>query len=813
MPNKDLLCSSILFPILLVLCLQVNAQKYTISGTVSAKSSGEKLLGVNIYDTLTFKGATSNNFGFYSLSLNKGPVVIVYSFVGSVSQVMTLNLTRDTVIHVELDNAVELEEVTITADKAKSNVSGTQMGLVSIPAKQAKLLPVILGEVDILKTMQLMPGIKSGTEGSSGIYVRGGGADQNLFLLDGVPIYNINHLFGFFSVFNADAIQNISVLKGGFPARYGGRLSSVVDIRMKEGNMKKIQGESSIGLISSKFSLEGPIIKDRSSFILSFRRTYFDLFTRPITKIVNEDYKIGYYFYDFNAKINYQFSDKSRIFLSAYSGLDKSYTKEKYKDNIYQNDLGGTMYERNYKSENSIHWGNITTALRWNYILSKKLFTNTTLTYSRYKFDIFQFSEQKTKPNPIETDHYNKWEYYSGINDIGGKIDFDFIPSPSHYIKAGINYTFHTFHPGITLERIITQDNSLDVDTAIGNKDIETSESFIYFEDEVSITPKLKANIGVHYSTLFYKSGFYNSLQPRVSARYLITPDFSIKASYVKMTQYINLLTNTTIGLPTDLWLPVTDRIKPQKSDQVALGTVFRLFKNFSLNLESYYKWMDRIIEYKEGASFFSQQSSWEDKITSGKGWSYGIETLLEKNEGKTQGWIGYTLAWTNRQVDEVNFGRTFPYRYDRRHDISVAITQKLSPNIILGVTWVYGTGRAITLAKQKYPSLLDYYGSLQGLAPQYFADGDIVEHYESRNAFREPDYHRLDFNLSFVKQKKWGERTVSIGLYNAYNRKNPFYLYYGTKNGVAGDNGNIYLLQRSFYTIMPSISYSVSFK
>lgn len=801
------------FSIPFLFSFHVTAQRYTISGTVSMKSNGEKMLGANIFDTLSLKGTTSNNFGFYSISLNAGKTVLVYSFIGCNSQLIAFNLTRDTVIHVELETSLELEEVVITADKAKSNVSGTQMGLVSIPAKQAKLLPVILGEVDILKTLQLMPGIKSGTEGSSGIYVRGGGPDQNLFLLDGVPVYNINHLFGFFSVFNSDAIQSISVLKGGFPARYGGRLSSVVDIRMKEGNTKKIQGSGSVGLISSRLSLEGPLIKNRSSFIVSYRRTYFDLFTRPLMKLINNNSKSGYYFYDLNAKINHQFNEKNKIFLSVYSGLDKAYMKEKYEHQIDYNNTRRTLISKN---ENSIYWGNITTALRWNLLLSNKLFANTTLTYSRYQFDINQFSELKTKPDSSENDYSRKWNYFSGINDIGAKIDFDFIPSPSHYIRMGINYTHHTFHPGVSISSIKSSNITMNVDTTIGNKDIYTNETFLYFEDDIVLGSRLKANIGFQYSNLFYKSGFYHSFQPRISTRLLITPDFSIKASYVKMTQYINLLTNTTIGLPTDLWLPVTDRIKPQKSDQVSAGTVFRLFENLSLNVESYYKWMNNIIEYKEGASFFSE-SEWEDKVTSGKGWSYGFETLLEKNEGKTQGWIGYTLAWTNRKIEDVNFGRTFPYRYDRRHDVSIALIQKISQNVTLGATWVYGTGRAVTLAEQKYPSLLELYRE-NILGPNQYYYGDepqLIEHYRSRNGFREPAYHRLDLNLTFVKKKSWGERSVSIGLYNAYNRKNPFYLYYGTKNGIGmtdAQNGNIYLLQRSFYTVMPSIHYTLSF-
>ncbi len=793
------------------------AQRYTISGIISEKSSGEKIIGANVYDSLTFKGTITNNFGFYSLSLVKGEVNMICSFIGYSNQINRFYLARDTIINIELQSVIELEEVVITADKGKNMVNSSQMGNVSIPMKQAKALPVILGEVDILKTIQLMPGIKSGTEGTSGIYVRGGGPDQNLFLLDGVPVYNISHLFGFFSVFNADAIQNVSVLKGGFPARYGGRLSSVVDIRMKDGNMKKIQGEGSIGLISSKLSLEGPVIKDRASFIISFRRTYFDLFLNPIQKLINDNVKSGYYFYDVNAKINFKLSEKSRIHLSVYNGLDKAYSKEKY-----EWDIDNTNLRTSYASNSAIYWGNITTALRWNYQISNKLFSNTTLTYSRYKFDINQLNEEVTKPIAQESDYMYKNEYFSGINDLGYKYDLDFIPNPSHYIRAGISYTYHTFHPGISVEKAKNEELSLDVDTTIGNKDIFAHESFAYIEDDMVISPKFKVNLGLHYSNVFVKAANYHSLQPRISARYLVTPNLSIKASYIRMVQFINLLTNTTIGLPTDLWLPVTDRVKPQRSDQVALGAAFSLSEKYSFNFESYYKSMENIIEYKEGASFFNQQTGWEDKIAPGRGWSYGFETLIEKNSGKTQGWIGYTLAWTYRQIDEVNFGKAFPYRYDRRHDISIAITHRINDKTDLGVTWVYGTGRAVTLAKQKYPSLLGYYPASSGIPyyPQggvysvnnYPGEQENIEHYESRNGFREPAYHRLDISVNFHKKIRWGERIFSIGLYNAYNRQNPFYLYYGYKYSMGGGNQNLYLLQRSMYTIIPSIRYSIKF-
>ncbi len=790
----------------------VSAQKYTISGVVSERSTGEKIIGANLYDSLTFKGTITNNFGFYSLSLPGGQVHMVISFIGYGSQHHHFRLHKDTVIHVALEPVLQIAEVTITADKGKNMVNSSQMGNVTIPVEQIKSLPVILGEVDILKTLQLMPGIKAGNEGTSGIYVRGGGPDQNLFLLDGVPVYNVNHLFGFLSVFNADAIQNISVYKGGFPARYGGRLSSVIDIRMKDGNMKEMHGEASIGLIASKVSVEGPIKKDRASFIISFRRTYFDLFLNPMQKLINDHMKSGYFFYDLNAKINYQLSERSRVFLSVYSGRDKAYAEEEHEWENPEKTLK-TLYKMDY----SIYWGNITTALRWNYLISNKMFANTTLSYSRYQFDISQLNEQATRPEEQPDDYRFSGRYFSGINDMAFKFDIDYIPTPIHYIRSGVNYTYHTFHPGVTVQQMKSKEMDLDIDTTLGDRDIYSHEAYVYLEDDLSITPRLKANIGLHYSNVFVKSAFYHSLQPRISSRYLLNDNWSVKASYVRMTQYIHLLTNTTIGLPTDLWLPVTNRVKPQQSDQLALGSAVSLPKDFSLNLEAYYKTMHHIIEYREGASFFNQQTGWEEKIAEGKGWSYGIETLLEKNAGKTRGWLGYTLSWTSRQVDEVNFGMTFPYRYDRRHDVSIAVTHFLNQRIDLGFIWVYGTGRAITLAQQKYPSLLMFdNGNLvdgnQNLVYYGSYGSPIVEHYESRNGFREPAYHRLDISANFHKKTKWGERIFSLGVYNLYNRQNPFFLYYGYKYSISSSSDNIYLLQRSFYTIMPSIRYSIKF-
>ena len=442
------------------------------------------------------------------------------------------------------------------------------MSSISVPIDQIKSLPAFLGEVDVMKVLQLLPGVQSGSEGSSGLYVRGGGPDQNLILLDGVPVYNASHLFGFFSVFNSDAINNVQLIKGGFPARYGGRLSSVIDISMKEGNMKEFHGEGSIGLIASKLTLEGPIAKEKTSFIVSARRTYIDLIARPLIKASTDgDETVGYYFYDVNAKINHKFSDKDRLYLSAYLGDDKGYS-------FYKDEYDRTKYEE----EVALRWGNITSALRWNHVYNPKLFSNLTLTYSRYRFNTLAEEKEETiNSNGDKSSYYFKWLYQSGINDLAAKIDFDFIPAPNHYIRFGANAIYHTFSPGA-----LNVKEDVVIDTTLGASKTYALEYAAYVEDDFDITRWLKVNAGLHFSAFQVNDQWYTSLQPRLATRFLLTDELSLKASYVKMTQYIHLLTNSGIGLPTDLWVPATEKIKPQQAHQVALG----LARNFKRKYE-----------------------------------------------------------------------------------------------------------------------------------------------------------------------------------------------------------------------------------
>jgi len=778
--------------LLLILCASVlYAQKFTISGYVSDFKNGEKLIGASIYIKGTTVGTLSNPFGFYSLTLQKGKYEISYSLIGYGVDIREIMLDSNISLNVELNQEIQINEVTVVADKVGSKVESSQMSEVKLSTETIKSIPAFLGEVDVIKAIQLLPGVQSGSEGSSGMYVRGGGPDQNLILLDGIPVYNVNHLFGFFSVFNADGINSVQLMTGGFPARYGGRLSSVLDISMKEGNNTGFHGTGSIGIIASRLTLEGPIIKDKMTFIISARRTYADILARPFIKAQNtpgEKLNMGYYFYDLNSKINYKFSDKSRIYLSAYMGSDKAYVKDEYE----------STYDNNYyysKDDFDLKWGNIIAAFRWNYMFTNKLFSNTTISYSKYKF-LTEIS-QVSKNNNIHEDY--SFDYYSGIEDWAGKFELYYVPGTNHYIRTGISNTYHTFNPGVNAYKSNSQSEQMD--TVIGNNKIYGNEAFVYLEDEITFG-KFKSNLGIHASTFYVNSKFYYNIEPRISVRYLIKKNWSVKAAYTIMNQYIHLLTNSTIGLPTDLWLPVTDSVKPQHSVQYAIGSAISFNSGLELSIEGYYKEMDNLIEYKEGASFLTANEDWQRKIEIGKGWSYGVEFLIRKNLGKTTGWIGYTLAWTNRQFQNISYGEVFPAKYDRRHDISVVVTHKFNNKIDIGATWVYGTGTAATMATEQYSSASNFYDF------PMLQSG--IEYFGKRNNFRMPAYHRLDFSVNFHKQKKWGKRTWSIGTYNTYNHQNPFFIYMSEdySNNVSKKE----VRQVSLFPIIPSISYQFTF-
>lgn len=787
---------------LFILCFLTQlsfAQSFTIRGYVSDQTNGERLLNANVYEQQVKRGTITNNFGFYSLTLPKGNYSIACSFVGYQTRLVEINLNKDTVIDFKLASKADLDEVTVVGQKVESKLTSTQMSRVDISMEKVQSLPGFLGEADIIKTIQLLPGVQSGTEGTSGLYVRGGGPDQNLILLDDVPVYNAEHLFGFFSVFNPDAIKNVSFYKGGFPARFGGRLSSVLDIRMKDGNDQKLHGNFSIGLIASKLNLEGPLVKGKTTFNFSARRTYADLLARPFIKSSSDGDDVGgYFFHDLNMKITHKFSDRSRVYLSGYTGRDKAYYRS---DSKYTNNNETTQT----KDKFSLGWGNITTALRWNYLFSNKLFANTTLTYSRYLFDVMENTTNKNLTTGKTGDEFGL-NYKSGIEDFGLKMDFDYFPAPNHRIKFGGNIIDHTFKPGIMAFKESDPDVTSKIDTAFGNPNIRAQEVYAYIEDNIDLNARLSVNVGLHSSGFFVDETFYASLQPRISARFMATDHLSLKAAYSKMSQNIHLLSSSTINLPTDLWLPTTKKIKPQTSHQFAMGGVYQVNPAIDFSIEGFYKMMDNLLEYKEGASFVGASTGWEDKVEMGKGWSYGAEFLLQKNTGKTTGWIGYTLSWAERQFDNLNWGQKYYARYDRRHDISFVMTHRFSKRFDVGLTWVYGTGNAVTLPTQNISSAYIPY-------VQNFTTANY-EYYGQRNNYRMPAYNRMDIGFNFHKQKKHGIRTWNIGFYNVYARQNPFFLHFDptTEAEYQSTGKSRKLTQLSLFSIIPSISYSYKF-
>ena len=762
--------------------------KFTISGYISEKGSKENLPGVTVYVPKLKAGTASNNYGFYSITLPKDSVEVIFSYVGFKAKKISFYLDKNISFNVEM-GAEDLQEVTVSADQTRKISEETQMSSVDIPIEQIKQIPALMGEKDVLKVIQLMPGVQKGSEGSTGIYVRGGGPDQNLIILDEAPVYNANHLFGFFSVFNGDALKSVELIKGGFPARYGGRLSSVIDLQMKDGNKEKIHGEAGIGLIAARLTLEGPIIKNKCSFLISGRRTYIDALVAPF---LPKDGKLGYYFYDINAKINYVFNDKNRLYLSGYFGQDKFYLKRKTADS---------------ESMSGINWGNATSTLRWNHLFNNRLFSNLSFIFTNYKLGI----ESQEK---YGSDYYNM-KYVSNIRDFGAKYNFDFIPAPKHYIRFGANATWHHFIPQALVIKASDPNSELNSKALA----VDTYEGGIFIEDDWRMTSKLKMNIGFRLSAFSSKGNNFFNPEPRASLRYLLGNDFSLKGSYAMMNQYLHLLSSTGIGLPTDLWVPATNKVKPQQSQEVALGLAKDLpSKNLTITVEGYYKWMKNVLNYKEGANFLNvgdnsnaeTQNDWQTKVVSGTGLSYGAEFLIQKKVGKFTGWIGYTLSWTWLQFDSLNFGEKFAARYDRRHDISVVGIYKINDHITLSATWVYGTGNAITLPIASYgveqhavPGAQQSQPSPNGIWP-YSVAGD----YGKKNSFRMSPYHRMDIGIQFHKKLKRCVRTFEFSIYNVYSRQNPYFYYINYDQNSKKNK----LMQASLFPILPSVSWSYKF-
>ncbi|MBR5238052.1 MAG: TonB-dependent receptor [Paludibacteraceae bacterium] len=780
--------------LLLLLCpMFLFAQKYTVRGYVMDASSSETMISATVYDEINQRGTATNPYGFYTITLPKGENRLRFSYVGYSTRTILLNLTSDTVLNVKLLSSNVLDEVEVVSQRSQMGVEGSQMSAIEVPIQFIKGIPAIGGEIDIVKALQLLPGVQSGGEGQTGLYVRGGGPDENLILLDGVPLYNINHMGGMFSVFNADAIKNVTLYKGNFPSRFGGRLSSVIDVRQKDGDAQNYHGALTIGLLSAKLNVEGPIWKDHTTFNVSARRTHFDWFI-PIfygvgTPTVGSPLReyMGYSFWDVNAKVSHKFSDTDRLSASFYMGDDYMYSNVTEKLDTYT-----------AKSKKNWTWGNLVSSLNWTHVYSPQLFSNAIVSYTRYRFRLgVKMDEKNTNPNDYVDSHYDM-DYNSNIEDITAQYNFDYKPHHAHDIKFGAQYTFHIFKPTVTsiYQQAFDTLTTNSMDTTYGDTPTYTHEAALYVEDNWDIHRRLRMNIGLRGSIYSVAGKVYPSLEPRVGLRILLMDDLSFKASYQYVTQYLHLLSSSNVTLPIDLWVPVTANIPPMHSHQVAGGFFYNLMDLVDFSVEGYYKTMDNVLEYKDGASFVSSTTGWEEKVNVGRGWSYGVEFLAQRTIGKFTGWVGYTWSKTERKFDrkgmEINKGEVFPARYDRTHDLSLTLQYRPIKLIDLSATFIYGTGACGTLATQIAPN----------------GESFITKRYN----YRMPDYHRLDLGINFHFDRpkgRQGEHLLNISVYNAYNHQNPYYVYVG----VDSDNSDKpALCQVSLFPILPSISYTFKF-
>jgi len=789
-----------------VLC---EGQGIRVSGVVRDSLSGEPLIGANVINTANNTGTMANNYGFYSVRVSEDNTELVYSYIGYETKKIVVDLSADITVNIALSSGLDLDEIVVSAGSTKI-AAKEQMSLMHVRVSDFEVLPS-LGENDAIKSLQLLPGVNTGGEGQSGLNIRGGSHDQSLFLLDGVELYHVNHLGNYLSVFETEALKDIKLYKGAFPARYGSRLSSVVDIRTKEGNKFSTHGNFSMGLFSASALLEGPIVKGKSSYLVSFRRFWPDLLMVPITKAITDGgVGLGYNFYDNIIKINHEFSPKDKIYISFYGGRDAYRT-------VFEEE--GTEYYS--KSINRIKWGNKMVSGKWTHLYGPSLFSEITAGYTNYRNSNFAGYEYK-EYEPLLKES-SSTEQLSSINDLSLKSDFEYSAVSKMVIRFGGGAVYHLFNPGTTTAIDDFSDTGYSEEVT-GNDMVNTFEGYLYLEDEYAPTDYLKMNIGARWSGYDTPSKFYNSLEPRLSATLNVKDYFSLSSSFSTMRQYLHLLTTSGMSMTSDLWLPSTANVPPEKSNQFALG-ISKTIGNTGLDLsiEGYIKNMSGLVTFKEGSAFFSGAGSWEDKIeTGGIGKSRGVEVLFQKSTGKTTGWISYTLSKTTRQFENINNGIEYPFNFDRRHDLSVVLKRQLTKNIDFSASWVYGSGLPITLATGKYTAIsTDHWRNNTEDLMTYISEAYI---YEGKNSFRMRDYHRLDVGFNFSKEKKHGTRVWSLNIYNVYNRKNAIYYYYGTATETVTetlDNGVVIthtvdkgpaLKQMSYFPIMPTFSYSFRF-
>ncbi|MEI6409327.1 MAG: TonB-dependent receptor [Bacteroidota bacterium] len=749
----------------------------TISGVIKDAQNGETLIGATVEAPRYKKGNVSNEYGFYSLSIpvSRDSFEIRFSYIGYQPLRRKVKASSAVRLDVELKpKGTLLNEVEIKASSYTEKVHSTEMSVSTLSAREIKALPTLLGETDIIKILQLKPGISSGSEGSSGLYVRGGNSDQNLIILDEAIVYNANHLFGFFSTFNSDAVKDVKVYKGGFPAQYGGRLSSVIDVRMKEGNNQRFSGSGGVGIVASRLMLEGPIKKGKSSFIISGRRTYVDLITRQINKNnadVREYNPIpNYYFYDLNTKLNFTFSDKDRLYLSGYFGRDVF----KYKDKQF-----------NFLFD----WGNTTGSARWNHVFGPRLFLNTTATFSNYQYkvqNIFQGFSLRLG---------------SFVKDVNVKADFYYQVNNTHTMRFGANFTKHQF----VLGRLKAGSNDGKIRFEAGQT-FGGSERCLYISDEWALRRNLKINYGARVSLWQNEPVYFRSFEPRLAANFSINDRWSLKTSYARMVQNVHLLASSGLSLPTDIWYPSTHIVRPEKSDQIALGTSYLFGKNVLLTWEAWYKRLKNSVDLIDGAELYGNPNL-EGQLTFGHGFAYSpLELEIEKKEGKLTGWIAYTLSWVKRGgFPDINRGTNFSPRYDTRNNLNIVGIYEINKRWQLTATWVYNSGSVGWLPIGRM-TIQDVAGAPIKL---------VVPVYGDRNNYRMPAYMRGDLSLIFRFKIKRLENDFTLGVYNVTNRRNPYFIYLNAETEGSGADltvKSIKAKQVTLFPILPSITWNFKF-
>jgi hypothetical protein len=771
--------------------------KVTISGFVTDAETGEALINAPIAELKNHLGVVANNFGYYSMKTNSmDEVQVECSYVGYQSQFIVIKATNDTVINFPLKSGIEIKEIEIKSGQRNSYQNQPATGIIEMKASMVEKIPSLLGEQDLARMMQLMPGVQSGKEGSGGLYVRGGTNDQNLILLDGLPIYNANHIGGFVSIFNPSSINFLKLYKSGFPAKYGSRLSSIIEVQMKNGNMQKKEGSYSLGTLTGNFSCEGPIKKDTSSFIIAGRRTVYDLFVTGFNYLnTNGKYNGGYNLWDLNAKFNKKLDERTRIYASFYKGEDKIFRSAHEVNNI-----ADTIYKLSDRYHNS--WGNTTASVRLNKVYSGKTFANYTLGVSNYKYEIGDEIKIKLKNKTMGS--INSL-FYTSITDYLFSAEFEHLLTGNHSLQFGLQTTIHQFSPSNNKMKRIEKDVTI-YDSLWNARQTIVPEIAIYISDEYQVTPRLSANIGLRATTFVIGNKPKLIIEPRLAGNFKLTEQSSLKFSYSRMTQFTHLISNSDQALPNDFWLPSTNSILPEKSTQYSLGTFvsMRRKSNYEFSVDLFYKKLDNLVEIKGGTSFIKACLNWEDQILKGgQGYVVGSEFLIEKTTGKTTGWVAYTISKNMRKFNSINNNNWFPFRYDRRHQLSVVVNHEINNHVNFSATWVYMSGEAATLPKFKY--LVN--------TLQFNSEDDVYEtygeahFYNGRNACRTPPYHRLDFCFNFVKKKESGTRTWTIGLYNAYNHANPYYLFVAKNK-----KGELKMYAFSFFPMLPSINYSFKF-